>query len=349
MIIIFYRLKFIVKLSLITGLFIYTNGCSYGDTPSSNISSVAGFTIKGLSMVAPVQRVDESVIQPMLDIHANSISIMPYAFCTTGNPVVKYNEHKQHWGENKDGVIGCIQLAHENNISVMLKPHLWIGRGNYTGAFTLSTEQDWLLWENSFREYILLFASVADSMKVEIFCIGTEFGAAVKQRPQFWISLIDTVKKIYKGKLTYAANWDDYKDFPFWSRLDYIGVDAYFPLSQDKTPSLKSLNKSWKKYSDELERLSVRYSRPVLFTEYGYRNVDYSSTEPWKEKEGDQNDKAQVNAYEALYQNFSGKAWFAGGYAWKWYVDDPNQKRRLIDYTPQGKATLKTIKKWYSR
>lgn len=298
-------------------------------------------------MVAPVKRIDETPIQPIVNVNANSISLMPYAFFTLEKPEVRYNQHAQHWGENVDGIIGCIQLAHNENISVMLKPHLWIGRGNYTGAFTVNTEKDWRIWEDSYKKYILHFATVADSMKAELFCIGTELGATIKARPRFWNLLIDTLRQTYKGKLTYAANWDDYQDFPFWEKLDYIGVDAYFPLSGDKTPTLNSLRKGWIKHFDKLEKISARYNRPILFTEYGYRNVDYTAKEPWTENAGDRNDKAQSNALEAFFQVFATKEWFAGGYVWKWYVSDYRHRNEKIDFTPQNKPAEKVIEKWY--
>jgi hypothetical protein len=193
------------------------------------------------------------------------------------------------------------------------------------------------------------FAAIADSMKVEIFCFGTELGAAIKERPQYWKSLIDSVKKLYHGKLTYAANWDDYKVFPFWKNMDYIGVDAYFPLSADKTPSVNSLKKGWEKHSEALREISTKHSRPVLFTEYGYRNVDYGAAEPWKEAEGERNDETQSNAYEAFYQSFAGKDWFAGGYVWKWYLEEGRHGRREIDFTPQGKLATGVIQKWYQK
>ncbi len=93
-----------------------------------------------------------------------------------------------------------------------------------------------------------------------------------------------SLKQTYHGKLTYAANWDDYKKFPFWEKLNYIGVDAYFPLSSDKIPSVNSLQKSWKKYIDEMEKISLKHNRPILFTEYGYRNVDYTGEETLERK-----------------------------------------------------------------
>jgi hypothetical protein len=338
-----------MKLLLIASLCITVNGCFNAETTGSgNKVTKSGFDIKGISMVAPVNPIDQTMLQPMVDIHANSISIMPYAFCTIENPEVRYNQHSQHWGENIEGVIGSIQLAHQKNMSVMLKPHLWIGHGTYTGAFTLTTEKEWQVWENSYQKYMLHFAAVAESMKVEIFCIGTELGASIKERPQFWSSFIDTLKKNYHGKLTYAANWDDYKNFPFWEKLDYIGVDAYFPLATEKTPAVQSLVKSWGKHTDELQIISKKHKRQVLFTEYGYRNVDYNSAEPWKENKGNQNDEAQANAFEAIYQSFSGEKWFAGGYVWKWYLDGTHEKNKPIDFTPQNKRAAHVIKNWYN-
>jgi hypothetical protein len=54
---------------------------------------------------------------------------------------------------------------------------------------------------------------------------------------------------------------------------------------------------------------------------------------------------AQANGYEALFQSFSKQNWFAGGFAWKWYVDDYYKKRILIILT--GKTSFRNTKKWY--
>lgn len=300
-------------------------------------------------MVAPESPIDPTALQPIVDVNANYIAIIPYAFCSPENPEIKFNQKQQWWGESDEGVIGCIRMAQEKGLAVMLKPQLWIKHGMYTGGFTLNTEKDWQLWENSYRAYILHFATIADSLGVDLFCIGTELGATIKVRPGYWRSLIDTVKKTFQGQLTYAANWDDYKNVPFWKEIDYIGVDAYFPLVTDKTPSISSMKKAWQTHSDALEKVSLQHSRPVIFTEYGYRNVDYTAAEPWKEAEGDQNNEAQAAAYEALFQSFSGKKWFAGGFVWKWYVDAGRHSSSEIDFTPQNKPAAKVIERQYAK
>ena len=98
---------------------------------------------------------------------------------------------------------------------------------------------------------------------------------------------------------------------------------------------------------EEIQKVSEENKRPVLFTEYGYRNVDYNTAEPWKENEGNQNNKAQVNAYEAFYQSFAGKKWFAGGFVWKWYADVERHRLSNIEFTPQDKPAEKVIENWY--
>ncbi len=314
----------------------------YGQTPQHN------FPIKGISMVAPVNELQKQDLKPLTNVYANSIAVMPYAFCSPENPVIQYNHSGQWWGESDAGVIGSISLAHENGFTVMLKPHLWIAHGEYTGNFKLGSNSEWVIWEKSYTDYVMHFAYLADSMKAEIFCFATEMGTAIKERPAFWSALIDSVKKVYHGKITYAANWDDYKYFSYWSKMDYIGIDAYFPLSTNKTPSVNDYKNGWKKFSGDLKKLSDKSEKKILFTEYGYRNVDYAAAEPWKENEGNKNDAAQSNGIQALFETFATEKWFAGGYLWKWYIDKPrHHNKQEIDFTPQGRSAEEVIKNWY--
>ena len=39
-------------------------------------------------------------------------------------------------------------------------------------------------------------------------------------RPKYWYHLIEKIKAIYSGQLTYAENWDSYQTVPFF--------DTYF-------------------------------------------------------------------------------------------------------------------------
>jgi hypothetical protein len=56
-------------------------------------------------------------------------------------------------------------------------------------------------------------------------------------------------------------------------RVDYIGIDAYFPLSDATTPSVAALMKLGKDII-KIEKLQAKTNKKILFTEFGYRNSD---------------------------------------------------------------------------
>lgn len=284
-------------------------------------------------------------------VRANWVSLMPYAFSRPDTTHIWYDEGRQWWGEKTEGVIACIQMAKARNIKVMLKPHLWIRRGSYTGQFGFENPEDWVAWEQNYEKYILHYAHLADSMQVSLFCIGTEWARFVKERPAFWKQLIRKVREIYSGPLTYAANWDAYRRFPFWEDLDYIGVDAYFPLSEAVLPEIDTLLQAWEPAFQTLEQYSQQYQKPILFTEFGYRSVAFAAKRPWEsDREAVVNEQAQSRALEALFRKFFEEDWFAGGFLWKWYAHTSRHGgRRERDYTPQGKVAEAVVRNWYGK
>ena len=74
-------------------------------------------------------------------------------------------------------------------------------------------------------------ARLAEAHHAAIFCVGLEFTHAQKFADR-WLKIIAAVRAVYYGKLTYGANWNEYDTVKFWDALDYLGVLAYFPLTQ---------------------------------------------------------------------------------------------------------------------
>ncbi len=277
---------------------------------------------------------------------------MPFGFIRSlENPEIIYNTDRQWFGETLEGAGQYIDMLHANNIRVMLKPQIWIWRGEFTGYLKMKTEEDWNELETSYKSFILTYAELAEQYEVDIFCIGTELEQFIVHRPEFWNQLISEVKKRYKGKLTYAANWDEYKRVPFWRQLDYVGVDAYFPISESETPSIDEARKGWKRWKNELEGVSKTNGRPILFTEYGYRSIDFSGKEPWQTSRDHTgvNLEAQANLLTALYEEVWSEPWFAGGYIWKWFIDHENVGGSDNNrFTPQNKPAGMVVQYYYS-
>ena len=137
----------------------------------------------------------------------------------------------------------------------MVKPQIWIWKGQFTGHISMDSEEQWRIFEDSYASFILTYAKTAEEIKADIFCIGTELENFVNKRPAYWKDLIQRIKKIFKGKLTYAANWDEFKRVSFWGEIDFIGVDAYFPLSDEKSPTVQELEIGWEPHKNEVIKI----------------------------------------------------------------------------------------------
>ena len=307
--------------------------------------------INGVSFVSPPNVIDSAeIIQPKQLINANYLSLMPYGFIPEGSTELKYNTEWQWWGEKTEGATTMIELARKQGYKVMLKPHVWIKHGTFTGHHTYSNNKDWEAFESSYSTYILHFARLAEKYQVELFCIGTEWEKFSLERPRYWQKLILDVRNVYSGKLTYAANWDEYNKVPFWKDLDYIGVDAYFPLTQEKTPTPAQVKYALLEPLHQLRIISTSNNKPILFTEFGYRSVDFTTKKPWESKrEGVVNLQGQINAYEAFFECFWQQEFIAGGFIWKWFANHSNAGGESNNgFTPQNKPVERVIKNWYS-
>jgi len=331
----------------------------------------------GVSLTAPPRPVQVGTFpQLKAQTAADWVSVIPYAFCFPDDPAVHFDASGQWWGERSEGVVAQVQMARQQGMRVMLKPHVWVVRGGWIGEYGFDREEDWEQWERAYTRYILRFAQLADSLDADLFCLSTETERAVRERPAYWPQLIAAVRKVYDGPLTYAANWDNYQNIPFWRELDYIGIDAYFPLKagdelltqaakptsreagnrpvpkDSEQAALEALLAAWEPHVQGMVAVQQQVGKPVLFTEYGYLSVPGNTWQTWKlENQLDRlpaDPVAQRLAYQALYQTFWTQEWFAGGFLWKWYLDqDSRLKEYDRDYTPQGKEVLGVIRTWY--
>jgi hypothetical protein len=308
--------------------------------------------INGVSFVASREEVTQENIDPIIKINANYAAIMPFAFTRNlHEPSLVFNTDRQWFGETKRGAEQYIEQLHKNKIKVMLKPQIWVWRGEFTGDILMDNDADWQEFEQSYSDFILTYAALAEKAQVDIYCIGTELEEFVKNRPEFWFELITQVRAVYKGKLTYAANWDEYPRTPFWEQLDYIGVDAYFPLSEEKFPTVAIMRQGWQKWKTKLADHAKEKEKPILFTEFGYRSMDYTAKKPWlvDRNEMEVNLQAQADATAAIFEEFWKEDWFAGGFVWKWFIHHSRSGGAGDNrFTPQNKPAEVVIRKYYS-
>ncbi|MFD1160821.1 glycoside hydrolase family 113 [Hwangdonia seohaensis] len=308
--------------------------------------------INGVSFVASRESIDHAHVKPVVNVNANYAAIMPFGFIRNlEHPEIVFNTQRQWFGETTAGAKQYVEVLQQMHIKIMIKPQIWIWHGEFTGYLEMASEADWKTLENSYSKFILEYAQLAHEVNAELFCIGTELEKFIENRPDYWRNLIAEIKKTYKGKLTYAANWDEFKRTPFWDELDFIGIDAYFPVSDSKTPTVAEATAGWKTHKPVIEQVSNTFNKPILFTEFGYRSVDYSGKEPWKSDRnmGHVNLDAQTNTTKALLETFWNEDWFAGGFIWKWFVNhEAVGGVNNAQFTPQNKPVEAVLRKHYS-
>jgi len=337
-------------ITLILKLFI---SISIISNPAEKGLSVDPAKIDGLTFVAPPRPFSEKAFDDIIQSRADWISVVPFAYSMRGKNQLFFNTQRQWWGEKLEGVISTIKEAKAKKLKIMLKPQVYIP-GSWIGEMRYDTEEEWSNWEKGYTAYIDTLLSIAEEHEVELFCIGTECKISIQERTGYWKNLISHARSKYSGQLTYSSNWDSYNQVPFWDELDFIGISAYFPLTDTKTPSIEELKRKWAPTKKRLKKYSKRNKKQILFTEFGYMSIDGCAYKAWEiEKQiynRDINEQAQANALDALLSSFWDEKYWAGGFLWKWFPDMQGHEGYIPkDYTPQGKISEQIVNKWYKK
>ena len=253
-----------------------------------------------------------------------------------------------------DSLVWAIQQAHALGLQVLLKPHLdplsgeWRAYINPTDAAT---------WFTNYAAMIDHYADIGAQQGALVLCIGAEL-VSMSTNATYdgrWRSLIADVRGRFGGQLTYSANWGDsgfneeYPHILFWGALDYLGISAYFQLANDNSPTVVSMNARWQNYKqNRIVPFQQRWSKPVLFTEVGYRSADYAAEQPWNNSvPNGLNTQQQADCYEAFFESWANVPWFAGAEFWNWSTD-ANVSASSTGYEIQNKPAYDIVSAWFS-
>lgn len=290
--------------------------------------------------------------------HANSISIAPRLFTAGKNA----NDVIADPGktESDANIAATIVDAHNLGLSVLLKPMITGLDGTNQGQLAPSDVDAFFA---SYKAEMLDLARVAEQNHVEMLSIGNELSKlSGEQYRDHWVDLIDSVRAVYHGQLTYAAATDEAINVSFWDKVDDIGVNAYPPLTTKTDPTVNEMVAAWNNVSandywaavmdhkspvDFLHSLAVEHNKPVLLTETGYRSVDGTNIAPggWSGS-NTQDVQEQHDAFDAFFQVWGseGGSWFKGAHIWDW---DPTNTYSPTGYSPMGKPAEQLITEWY--
>ena len=297
-----------------------------------------------------------NTVGPSLDslqrMHVNAVSIVPYTFMRETDRLEELPVPDHYGAENDGAVRNCIRQAHERGLFVLLKPQIWV-RGAWPGEIDFNTASDWDHFFNAYTEWMLHYAAMCQEEEIEALCIGTELVNTTLKHPDKWKEMIDTIRTVYDGKLTYAANWGrEFENITFWSELDAIGLNGYYPLSSEARPTDAELVRGARSWMGMADSVSLAYDRPLWLTEIGYRSVEGAWMNPHAEAgERPVSLNAQYRCYDALAAAAVRSTRLRGMFIWKWpsYLGhNEGRDGRNIGFVPGGKPAGAVLSRLYA-
>lgn len=242
-------------------------------------------------------------------------------------------------------ILDTIDEMHANGLMAILKPHVDVADDSWRGYIQPA---DIDAWFQAYTDFIAHYAAIAEDRGVEMLVMGTEFKSLIgEENRAYWGNVVAAVRAVYSGKLTYAANWDHYDKVCLWDLVDVVGIDAYFPLSKERSPSLQELVAGWsssehegepRNFKQELADWQKQVGKEIIFTELGYRSTDFAAREPWEYLEArPANQELQADCYKAVIEAFKDSPWFKGVHIWNWSPKQDYGGQFNTDFTPQHK------------
>jgi Ca2+-binding RTX toxin-like protein len=264
--------------------------------------------------------------------------------------------------ESLANVATAIDDAHARGLSVLLKPHVDPVDGTWRARLAPDNVEAWF---SDYKAILLDYARMAEAHGAEMISLGTELDSLVGPAYRaYWVDIVDSVRAVYSGKLTYGANWDAAGKVSFWDKLDFIGIDAYVPVSSATQGSLADFVAGWtsvpsdsyfrnifegKSPVDYYHQLSQQSGKPVIFTEVGYRSLDRAASNPGDSgMAGAADAQEQVDLFNAFFHVWSqqGGDWFKGAFVWHWPTSQ--NPASPTDYLIEGKPAEAIVRDWFA-
>jgi hypothetical protein len=205
---------------------------------------------------------------------------------------------------------------------------------------------NWHDWFDSYRDIIDSYARVAQAHGVELLVVGAELASTESQLGE-WTKTIASVRELFRGKLTYQANWDHYANIPFWDQLDAIGLNTYYTLGTTSDVTVEQIKENWKPIRERLVDFAAKKKKPLIFLEVGYCSLANAGKDPWDYTKTDlpADNGLQERLYRGFWETWYGEPSLAGILMFEWTPGPPDEKA----FTPEGKPAEKVLREYFAK
>lgn len=162
------------------------------------------------------------------------VALVFYAFLPTlTSTTLHYNYSSAGEPVSADprSIVEAIRKVHAAGLCVILKPHVAIAL-RASGAGRCHRRPPFFA---AYASWLLGWVEVAQATGVEAVAVGSEWKRAEADTGA-WRRLVRASRRRYSGYLTYAVNWDNYREHGFADALDFLSIDAYFEVAPPPAP-----------------------------------------------------------------------------------------------------------------
>ncbi|MEP0985307.1 hypothetical protein [Ekhidna sp.] len=325
---------------------------AFNTSETSQLYHLSDQKIRGMHVFG---RLDSARLRKITPANIEHVTLVPYANQEDYNSELSFDSERI--SRRDSAYSSSIKLCRTLGMEVIIKPHIWISSpsdGKWRADIEMDSEEKWQDWEAKYEEFILHYAALSEKHQLPYFCIGNEYYLSTTKRPKYWISLIAKVRNVYSGKLTYGANWDrEFKEITFWNELDYIGIQAYFPLADKNYPKYEEVQNGWNTHLPEVDSISKVFDKKVIFTELGYKSTPDAARYPWGWENFSENifqrisTKTQAHCYQAFFEKVWNQEWMAGVMIWQWQTSARDNDSNH-NFTPEGKPAFNELAKGFN-
>ncbi|MDR0784337.1 MAG: hypothetical protein LBE74_00430 [Treponema sp.] len=229
----------------------------------------------------------------------------------------------------------------EFGLSVTLKPMVNCRNGvwrAYIDFFDREApcEPKWSEWFKSYTDYIVRYAAIAAEIKADMLIIGCELTLS-QRKTDHWRALVEKIRAVYSGKITYNADKYQEDAVPWWDAVDYISSSGYYPIDQ------------WDENLDRIAAVVQKFKKPFFFAECGCPSRTGSSFIPndWTRK-GYLNLEEQAAYYANMFEKAGARSWVRGFVCWAHLETYARFPIVNDDYSVLGKPACQAVKEFYS-
>jgi glycosyl hydrolase family 113 len=274
-----------------------------------------------------------ALLDELVRLGANAVSITPFGRLWDLQSTEILLDFEAPFAENRAAVGRLVAQARARGLAVLIVPHLWIEVPNlWRGEIDPGTPEAWAAYQASYRRFLLTWAKAAEEFGADAFSIGVECKSWSGRFGSYWLQLIADVRQTFRGKLVYSANWDEAENVVFWDALDFVGINAFYPLAANDGASYAEYAAGAERALAGAGELARTVRKPLLFLEIGYTSRPNAAVKPWvwpEDMPGMQVDEfEQARALSALIGASVTEPWFAGFFVWRYYanLDDVSQE-----------------------